>query len=117
MKPTPTLESLLRQIVRLQRLDRGTLSVLRQGPHGPYYNHQCYEGGKNVTRYVPAAQVAPLKHDLEAYRLFQALVEQYVELLVQQTRAERATGSKESNTRPPTPPRTSSWRGMRKSSG
>jgi len=36
-KPTP--QSLLNDIAQIQRLDRGTVSVLRQGPQGPYYNH------------------------------------------------------------------------------
>ncbi len=118
MKPSPTPESLLQQIARFQRLDRGTLSVLRQGPHGPYYNHQCYEAGKNVTRYVPADQVAQLQRDLEAYRQFQGLVAQYVDLLVQQTRAARAAGSKQKQeATPPNPPSPSSWRGTRTSNG
>jgi hypothetical protein len=105
MKPSPTPESLLQQIARFQRLDRGTLSVLRQGPRGPYYNHQCYEAGKNVTRYVPADQVAQLQRDLEAYRQFQALVAQYVDLLVEHTRAARAAGSKKKDKAGPRTPR------------
>jgi hypothetical protein len=35
-------------------MERGTLSVIRQGPAGPYYNHQCYEEGRHVSRYVPS---------------------------------------------------------------
>ena len=38
-----TPESILHQIAQLHRMDHGTLNVIRQGPHGPYYNHQCYE--------------------------------------------------------------------------
>jgi len=53
-KPTP--QSLLQDIAQIQSLDRGTVSVLRQGPQGPYYNHQCYEKGRNVSRYVPRSR-------------------------------------------------------------
>jgi hypothetical protein len=110
MNPTPTPESILQQIAQIQRLDRGTLSVIRQGPQGPYYNHQCYEQGKNVSRYVPADQVAQLQAALEGHHQFQALVDQYVELMVQKTRAERTAGSKKKTSRP-----RSSWPKSRKS--
>lgn len=99
MNAKPTPQSILDQIAQIQRLDRGTLSVLGQGAQGPYYNHQCYEDGHNVTRYVPASQVADLQAALEGYRQFQLLVQQYVDLMVEQTRAERAAGVKK--TRPP----------------
>src|SRR6267378_3004829 len=85
-KTTP--ESILQQITQIQRMDRGTVSVLRQGPQGSYYNHQCYEDGKNVSRYVPAEQVPDLKAAIADFRRFQQLVEQYVQLVVERTRAE-----------------------------
>ena len=49
--PTQTSpESLLQELAQILRLERGTVSVIRQGPSGPYYNHQCYENGRNVSR-------------------------------------------------------------------
>ena len=110
MNPTPTPESILQQIARIQHLDRGTMSVIRQGPQGAYYNHQCYEQGKNVSRYVPADQVAQLQAALEGHHQFKRLVDQYVELMVQKTRAERAAGAKKKTPRP-----SSSWPRNRKS--
>ena len=86
-KSTP--QSVLQQIAQIRQMDRGTLSVIRQGPKGPYYNHQCYEGGRNVSRYVPSAEVADLQKAQENYRRFQQLIEQYVQLVVERTRAER----------------------------
>lgn len=50
MKTHITPESVLRDLAQIQRLDRGSLSIIRQGPTGPYYNHQCYEDGRNVSR-------------------------------------------------------------------
>jgi hypothetical protein len=109
MKPPITPESVLRDLAQIQCLDRGTVSVIRQGPSGPYYNHQCYENGRNVSRYVSAEQVEELKAAIADYQRFQQLVQQYVELLVQKTRAQRQAGSKK-KTLPPI----SSWPKTRK---
>jgi hypothetical protein len=111
MKSPTTPEFLLQALAQIQRLDRGSVSILRHGPNGPYYNHQSYENGRNVSRYVPAEQVPELQAAIADYQRFQQLVQQYVELLIQQTRAERAAGSKEKTPRP-----TSSWPKTRKSS-
>jgi hypothetical protein len=97
-KPTP--QSLLDEIAQIQQLDRGTLSIIRQGPQGPYYNHQCYENGRNVSRYVPAGQVADLKAALDGYRQVQTLMSQYLQLMVEKTRAERLANAKKKTQRP-----------------
>lgn len=81
-------------------MERGTMSVLRQGPEGPYYNHQCYEKGRNTSRYVPREQVSALKEDLGNFKRFEELLDEYVELMVQQSRAERQEGSKKKLRRP-----------------
>ena len=72
------------------------MSVIRQGPDGPYYNHQCYENGRNVSRYVSKEQVEPLQRALEGRKRFDELVAQYLELMIERTRAERKEGSKKS---------------------
>jgi hypothetical protein len=111
MNTKPTPQSILQDIAQIQHLDRGTVSVLRQGPEGPYYNHQCYENGRNVSRYVPSEQVPELKESIANFHRFEQLMKQYVDLLVGQTRAEREAGSKKKN-----PPPNSSWPKTRKSS-
>ena len=110
MNAKPTPQSLLQEITQIQQLDRGTVSVLRQGPQGPYYNHQCYENGRNVSRYVPPDQVPDLKAAIDGYRRVQELMTQYVQLLVEKTRAERAAGVKKKTLR-----QKSSWPRTRKS--
>ena len=110
MNTKPTPQSLLNDIAQIQRLDRGTVSVLRQGPQGPYYNHQCCEKGRNVSRYVPPEQVPDLKAAIDGYRQVQELMAQYVQLLVEKTRAERVAGAKKK-----TPRHNSSWPKSRKS--
>ncbi len=73
---TTTPQSILSELAQIQRLDRGPLSVIRQGPQGHYCNHQCYENGWNVSHYVPGEQVTELKEAIAAYHRFQELVEQ-----------------------------------------
>ena len=99
-----TPQVLLQQIAHIQHLERGKLCVIRQGPNGPYYNHQTWENGKNVSCYVPQDQVPALREAIAGYQQFQALVEQYVQLLVQKSRAERTAGFKKK-----TPAPSSSW--------
>jgi hypothetical protein len=112
MSTKPTPESILGQIAQIQHMDHGSVSVIRQGPHGPYYNHQCYENGRNVSRYVPTELVPELEQAIEGYRRCQELVKQYVQLRVEQTRAERQAGSKKKSPLPE-----SSWPKRKKSNG
>jgi hypothetical protein len=91
-KSTP--QTILQQIAQIQKMEKGTLSILRQGPKGPYYNHQCYEDGKNVSRYVPGDQVKELQEGMEGYQRFQNLTEEYVDLIIKKTREERGSDSK-----------------------
>ena len=104
-------QSVLNDIAQIQQMERGTLSVIRQGPTGPYYNHQCYEEGKNVSRYVPSEQVDQIQQAIDGYHRFQELVQQYAQLMVAKTRAEREAGSKKKTRR-----QNSSWPKTRKSS-
>ncbi len=109
MKPlTPT--EILQQIAQIQRMEPGKLCVIRQGPNGPYYNLQCREQGKTLTRYVPPDQLEVLSQHTANFQKFQALVGQYAQLIIQQTRAERSAGLKKKTSRP-----RSSWPRTRKS--
>ena len=100
MNSQPTPQSILHDIAQIQRLDRGTVSIIRQGPQGPYHNHQCYENGRNVSRYVPPEQVAELKAAIDGYHQVQEMMAQYVQLMVDKTRAEREAGAKKKAPRP-----------------
>jgi hypothetical protein len=101
MNPAPTPESLLQQIARIPRLEKGTLSVLRQSVAGPCCNFQRWENGRNLSQYVSAEQVPQVRENLAAYEEFTALVERYVEVLSARSRAERLAGAQKKR-RPPT---------------
>jgi hypothetical protein len=106
-----TPQSLLQQIAHIPHMERGKLCVLRAGPQGLYYNHQTWEKGKNVSRYVPQDQVPSVQQAIAGYEQFQNLMEQYAQLIIQRTRDERAIGSKKKSRRP-----SSSWPKTRRSS-
>jgi hypothetical protein len=108
----PSPSHLLQQIAQIQRMEPGKLCVMAQGPNGPYYNLQCREDGCPVSRYVPADQVEAVARHTANYQKFQTLVAQYAQAVVQQTRTERAAGSKKKNRYRPR----SSWPKMKKSS-
>jgi hypothetical protein len=91
---------LLQQIAQIQRMEPGKLCIMGQGPKGPYYNLQCREGGKTLTRYVPADQAPLVAEHTTNYQQFQSLVGQYAQLIIEQTRAERTGGSKKKTLRP-----------------
>jgi hypothetical protein len=96
MNSPATPQSILKEIARIQHMERGKLCLLREGPNGAYYNHQTWQGGKNVCRYVPQEQLPDLKEAIEGYGKFQHLTETYSELIIQKTRAELASGLKKS---------------------
>ena len=100
MNTDSTLPSLLRQIAQIQRMEPGKLCVIGQGPKGPYYNLQCRERGKTLSRYVPADQSAAVSENTANYQRFQALVGEYAARVVAHTRAEREAGAKKKTPRP-----------------
>jgi len=81
-------------MAQIQRMERGKLTVMRQGPDGPYYKLQAWEHGKNLSRYVERDQVASVQEALDGYHQFQALAEEYAQWVIDRTRAEWATHSK-----------------------
>lgn len=95
-----TPQSLLQQLAQIQRMERGKLCILRQGPDGPYYNHQIWENGKNVVRYVPRDQVPAFEEAIAGYAQFRNLTEQYAQTIIQKTRTELTSGLKKKTPRP-----------------
>ena len=85
---------LLQQIAEIERMEPGKLCAIGQGKNGPYYNLQCREHGKPVSRYVPQDQVEMVQENTGNYRTFQTLVDQYAQEVITRTREERLEGKK-----------------------
>jgi hypothetical protein len=86
MKNTKKMQRLLKQMARIERMERGTLC--RMGGR-PYYNHQWWCKGRNVVRYVPAQEVDFLRDAINGYHRFMELAERYAEEVIKQTRKQR----------------------------
>src|SRR6266850_1476666 len=96
-----TPQSLIEQILQLQRMEHGSISVVRTGPNGPYYNLNSWEDGKNRCRYLPQDKVPAVQQAIEGYHKYQQLTEQYAQQMVEQTRARLDIGVKKKP--PPNP--------------
>jgi hypothetical protein len=112
-----TSQSLVEQILQIQRMEHGSLSVIRQGPNGSYYSLNSWENGKNCCRYLPQNKVPEVKQAIEGYHKYQQLTEQYAQQIIQQTRAQLDIGvKKKSQPNPENSRPKSAWPKSRKSS-
>ena len=94
MNSSKSPHSILEEAAQIQRMERGKLTVMREGPSGPFYKLQARQGGKNATRYVPRDQAAAVQEAIDGYQRFQALTEQYAQQIIDRTRQEIASGVK-----------------------
>ena len=100
MNPNPAHpNSLLKEIAKIQQMERGTISVVRKTPQGCFYNHQTWENGKNVCRYVPCDQVTALQEAIDGYQQFKQLSEKYAQQIIDKTRAQHAANVKKNAAR------------------
>lgn len=95
-----SLPSILQQIAKIQTMERGKLSVIKESAAGPFYKIQAREQGKNLTRYVPREQVGAVQEAIAGYQLFESLTEQYAQQVIDRTRQAIAVGSKKKSPDP-----------------
>lgn len=91
---TPNPTQLCQQIAQIHRMERGKLSVMRQGPERTHYKLQVWENGKNLSRHVSNEQAPAVQQAIDGYQRFQDLTEQYAQQVIDKTRAELAAHSK-----------------------
>ena len=88
--PPSNSTAILKQIANIQQMERGKISIIRQTPDGPFYNHQTWENGRNVSRYLPRDQVSAVQDAINGYQQFKQLAEEYAQQIIAKTRVERA---------------------------
>src|SRR5512143_304203 len=90
--PPLTPQTLLEQILQIQHMEHGSLSIMRQGPNGPYYSLNSWENGKNCCRYLPQEKVSEVRQAIAGYQQYQQLTQQYAQQIIDQTRAQLNIG-------------------------
>ena len=102
MKAKPKPEALLKQIAAIQEMERGKLCRMRDGAH---YNHQTWEKGRNVVRYVPRQRMSHLQKAISGYQKYAKLTKAYADAVIHRTRS--AQKPKTSTTSPKNTPQSS----------
>jgi hypothetical protein len=95
-------ERVLQDMQAIDRLRRGSLSQQffkappgQTGQRGPYFILQGFFHGQKFSERIPAEQAAVVQEQVDNYRRFQSLAEQYVTLSDEITRLEsNGSGSK-----------------------
>lgn len=94
----------LEQMGSLDRMRRGSLSrqflkaTKGKAARGPYYVLQGYLKGKKFSERIPTEKAPQIEEEVENYRRFQQLCEQFVTLTDQMTRlADEQAGSKKNS--------------------
>jgi hypothetical protein len=99
-------QQILQQMEQIQRMERGSLQAetrpsLRHPGHdrGPYYKHQVWENGQNVTRRLPPQKADALAQAIEGRKEFERLAEAFIDATVILTRAESSPEAKKNATK------------------
>ncbi len=94
-------EQILQQMEQIKRMERGSLQAEKRPSvrhpdegRGPYYKHQVWENGQNLTRRVPPEQADTLAQAIDGRKEFERLASAFVDATVLLTRAEASPGVK-----------------------
>jgi len=97
---TDPRQPLLDQLAELSTMERGTLAEeYRERPAsegggtvrlGPYFKHQCWENGRNMSRRVPAVEVDHLREDLQNAQRFDQIISKLASLAIDEGRIQRS---------------------------
>lgn len=100
-------QALLQKLQAIDRLRRGSLSEQffkspgRSAPRrGPYYVLQGFFRGKKFSARVPQDQAVQVRQDVDNYRRFQTLAEDYVTVSDQLTRLQDQSPDSKKNSSP-----------------
>lgn len=100
-------KSILEEMSRIERMQRGRLTEeYRQREvdgeihkSGPYFKHQVWRGGKNVSRRVKVNEAEELRKGIEGLDRFKELSAEYIEATVAQTNAQGQGSQGKKNSR------------------
>jgi hypothetical protein len=84
-------DQILQQMAQLDTMEYGSLQTEHRpaaagGTTGPYFKHQVWEQGKNLSQRIPAAEAPALQTALANRQRCEALARRFIDLTVQLTR-------------------------------
>lgn len=84
-------DHILQQMAQLDTMEYGSLHAEHRpaqggGTTGPYYKHQVWEQGKNLSQRIPTAEAPALQTALANRQRCETLAQDYIALTVQLTR-------------------------------
>ncbi len=91
MKTTKKAEKLLKQIAEIRNMERGKICRMKGRNN---FNHQTWQAGRNIVRYVPREDIQDLEHGISGYTQFMTLAQQYADEIIRLSRREREKSSK-----------------------
>lgn len=86
MKVTNKAQALLKKIAQIQNMERGKICKLTGRSQ---FNHQTWQNGRNIVRYVRSDDVEQLQEGIDGYAQFTKLVEQYADEIIRLSRSQR----------------------------
>jgi hypothetical protein len=99
-------QQILQQMEQIDCMEQGSLqsetrpSARDSHPQqGPYFKHQIWEQGRNVSRRIPAEKAPALAKAIKGRKEFETLAGQFVEATVAMTRAGTSADSKKNGTK------------------
>ena len=90
MRTTAKARRLLERMAAIGEMERGKVCRMKGRPH---LNHQTWEGGRNVVRYVRQEDADDLRRAIDGYGRFMDLARQYADEIIRLTRRKRARAS------------------------
>ena len=85
---------ILKEMAQIDCMEKGKLSEeyrerSKDGQKillGPYYKHQRWEDGRNVSRRVAIGEVEQLRKSVDGYHKFEELSKEYAQITIEMTR-------------------------------
>ncbi len=93
---------ILKEMAQVDCMEKGRLTEEYRERHkdgervrlGPYYKHQRWEDGHNVSRRVATGEVEQLRKAVDGYHEFEELSKEYAEITIGMTRQASTEGAK-----------------------
>jgi hypothetical protein len=101
MKTTQKAIALLEEMGKIERMERGKVCKMKGREH---FNHQTWQNGRNLVRYVPREEIEDLQAAITGYDRFRLLAQRYADEIIRITRRELARTHPKQHRRATDPP-------------